>query len=53
MDFIMNLPFVTIVLSLFSAVICFAFKDKKARFVSYFLLIASGIMSASVIFYNL
>lgn len=53
MDFIMNLPFATIVLSLFSAVICFAFKDKKARFVSYFLLIASGIMSASVIFYNL
>ena len=53
MDFIMNLPFATIVFSLFSAVICFAFKDNKARFISYFLLIASGIMSASVIFYNL
>lgn len=49
----MNLPFATIVLSLFSAVICFAMKDKKARFVSYFLLITSGIMSASVLFYNL
>lgn len=49
----MNLPFATIVLSLFSSVICFAMKDKKARFISYFLLIASGVMSASVLFYNL
>lgn len=48
----MNFPFITIVFSLFSAVICFAFKDKKARFVSYFLLMASGIMSAFVLFYN-
>lgn len=52
MEFIKNFPFITIVLSLFCAVICYAFKDKKARFVSYFLLITSGIMSASVIFYN-
>lgn len=49
----MNLPFATIILSLFSAVICFAFKDNKARFISYSLLILSSIMSLSVIFYNL
>ncbi|MBR5191064.1 MAG: sodium:proton antiporter [Clostridia bacterium] len=53
MDFIMNFPFITIVSSLFSSVICFAMKDKKARFVSYFLLIASGVMSVSVLLYNL
>lgn len=49
----MNFPFITIVSSLFSSVICFAMKDKKARFVSYFLLIASGVMSVSVLLYNL
>lgn len=53
MEFIKNFPFITIVLSLFCSVICYAFKDKKARFVSYFLLIASGIMSASTLAYNL
>lgn len=53
MEFIKNFPFITIVFSLFCAIVCFAFKDKKARFVSYFLLIASGIMSVSVLFYNL
>ncbi len=53
MEFIKNFPFITIVLSLFCAVICYAFRDKKARFVSYFLLISSGVMSASVLVYNL
>ncbi len=53
MDFIKNFPFITIVLSLFCSVICYAFKDKKARFVSYFLLSISGVMSLSVIIYNL
>ena len=53
MEFIRNFPFFTIVLSLFSSVICYALKDKKARFVSYALLIVSAIMSASVIVYNL
>ena len=53
MEFIKNFPFITIVFSLFCAIVCFAFKDKKARFVSYFLLIMSGVMSASVLFYNL
>lgn len=53
MEFIKNFPFIAIVLSLFCAVICYAFKDKKARFVSYFLLISSGVMSASVLVYNL
>ncbi len=52
MQFIQNFPFFTIVLSLFSAVICFAFKDKKARFVSYALLFVSAILSLSVLFYN-
>lgn len=53
MEFIKNFPFITIVLSLFSAVICFAFKDKKSRFVSYFLLTVSFLMSGSVLIYNL
>ncbi len=53
MEFIKNFPFFTIVLSLFCSVICYAFKDKKARFVTYFLLIISGCMSFSVIMYNL
>lgn len=53
MEFIKNFPFITIVLSLFCAVICYAFKDKKARFVSYFLLVLSGALSASVLAYNL
>lgn len=52
MEFIKNFPFFTIVLSLFCSVICYAFKDKKARFVSYFLLILSAIMSSSVLIYN-
>ena len=53
MEFIKNFPFFTIVLSLLSAVICYALKDKKARFVSYALLLISGGMSLSVIIYNL
>lgn len=53
MDFIKNFPFITIVLSLFCSVICYAFKDKKARFVSYFLLTLSGGLSFSVLLYNL
>lgn len=53
MRFIENFPFITIVLSLFSAVICFALKDKRARFVSYSLLGAGILMSASVLVYNL
>lgn len=52
MEFIKNFPFITIVLSLFCAVICYAFKNKKARFVSYFLLVLSGVLSASVLAYN-
>ena len=53
MEFIKNFPFITIVLSLFCSIICYAFKDKKARFVTYFLLTISGCMSFSVIMYNL
>lgn len=53
MEFIKNFPFITIVLSLFCSVICFALKDKKARFVSYFLLILSGALSAGTLAYNL
>lgn len=52
MDFIQNFPFFTIVLSLFSSVVAFAFKGKNARFVTYFLLIVSAAMSFGVIFYN-
>lgn len=51
-EFIKNFPFFCIVLSLLSSVICYALKDKKARFVTYGLLTAGMIMSASVIFYN-
>ena len=53
MKFIENFPFITIVLSLFSAIICYALKDKRARFVSYGLLGAGILMSASVLLYNL
>ena len=53
MEFIKNFPFITIVLSLFCSVICYAFKDKKARFVSYFLLSLSGCLSFGVLLYNL
>ncbi len=52
MDFIQNFPFITIVLSLFCSIIAFGFKGKNARFVTYFLLISSAIMSLSVIIYN-
>lgn len=52
-DFIRNFPFFTIVLSLICSVICYALKNRKARFVSYFLLVSGMVMSASVIFYNL
>ncbi len=53
MDFIKNSPFITIVLSLFCSVVAYAFNGKKARFVTYFLLTAGAVMSASVILYNL
>jgi len=53
MQFIENFPFFTIVLSLFCAVICFAFRDNRARFVCYGLLFAGAVMSASVLAYNL
>ncbi len=53
MDFIMNFPFFSIVLSLFSAVVCFAFQSKKARFVTYALLSVSILLSVCVILYNL
>ena len=53
MQFIENFPFITIVLSLFSAVICFALKDKRARFVSYGLLIVGAVLSGAVLLYNL
>ncbi len=53
MEFLKNFPFFTIVLSLFCGVICFAFKDRKARFVTYFLLTASGALSAGTLLYNL
>lgn len=53
MRFIENFPFFTIVLSLFSSVICFALKDKRARFVSYGLLSIAAPLSASVLIYNL
>ena len=52
MDFIQNFPFFTIVLSLFSSVVAFAFKGKNSRFVSYFLLSASAVMSFCVLMYN-
>lgn len=53
MRFVENFPFFTIVLSLFSSVICFAMKDKRARFVSYGLLGVTALMSLSVLIYNL
>ncbi|MGN1095822.1 MAG: hypothetical protein ACI4QR_05495, partial [Eubacteriales bacterium] len=53
MDFIKNFPFFTIVLSLFCSVISFAVKDKKARFITYFLIAAGSAMSLSVLIYNL
>lgn len=52
MDFIQNFPFFTIVLSLFCSILSFGFKGKNARWVSYFLLIASAVMSLSVLIYN-
>ncbi len=53
MEFLKNFPFFTIILSLFCGVICFAFKDRKARFVTYFLLVVSGALSAGTLVYNL
>ncbi len=53
MDFIRNFPFITIVLSLFCSIVAFAFKGRRARFVTYFLLLAGGVMSCFVIAYNL
>jgi len=53
MDVLMNFPFITIVLSLFSSVVAFAFKGRRARFVTYFLLSACAVMSCFVIIYNL
>lgn len=53
MDFLMNFPFITIVLSLFSAVVAFSFKGSRARFVTYFLLLAGAVMSCFVLAYNL
>ncbi|MBR5442007.1 MAG: sodium:proton antiporter [Clostridia bacterium] len=52
MEFIQNLPFFTIVLSLFCSIVAFGFKGKNARWVSYFLLVSSAIMSLSVLIYN-
>ncbi len=49
----MNFPFFTIVLSLFSAVVCYALKDKKARFAVYTLLSVSSVMTFFVIVYNM
>ena len=53
MEFIKNFPFLTIVLSLFCAVVAYALKGKRARFATYFLLISGAFMSVSVIVYNL
>ena len=52
MDFIQNFPFFTIVLSLFCSVLAFICTDKKARFVTYFLLLTSAAMSLCVLLYN-
>ena len=53
MTFVQNFPFFTIVLSLLSSVIAFAFRGKKARFVTYALLSVCFAFSVSVILYNL
>ena len=53
MDFMMNFPFITIVLSLFSSVIAYALKGKQARFVSYSLLGICSLLHLGVLFYNL
>ena len=52
-EFIRNFPFFCIVLSLLSSVICYALRDKRARFVTYGLLTAGIVMSAVVIIYNI
>ena len=52
-EFIKNFPFFCIVLSLLSSVICYAIRNKKARFVTYGLLVAGMAMSVTVIIYNL
>lgn len=52
-EFIRNFPFFCIVLSLLSSVICYALRDKKARFVTYGLLTAGIVMSTVVIIFNI
>lgn len=52
MDFIQNFPFFTIVLSLFCSIVTFGFKGKSCRFISYFLLGVSAVMSLCVVIYN-
>ena len=52
-EFIKNLPFFCILLSLLCAVVCYILKDKKARLVSYALIISGMIMSSFILLFNL
>lgn len=53
MEFIKNFPFITIVLSLFCAVVAYACKGSRARYVTYTLLSVGMVLSVSTLVYNL
>ena len=53
MQFVQNLPFISIILSLFSGPLCSILNGKWARRVNLFVISAIGLMSAAVLFFVL
>ena len=51
--FVENFPFFTVILSLLSAVICYAVKEKYAKTVVYAMLAVCSALSASVLVYGI
>ena len=52
MDFIRNFPLLTINLSLFSGVLCFVLKGRKARFYTIFYEFVLLILCSCVLYYT-
>lgn len=53
MAFVQNLPFISIILTLFSGPLCSILDGKKAKWVNLFVITAVGIMSTAVLVYVL
>lgn len=53
MEFVQNLPFISILVSLFAGPVCLLLKGKKAKYVNLFVIISVGIMQLFVLLHAL